>query len=135
MEYDQHNNVNAAVALDITAIGSNTTTVGNIIDTLGYESIEFVALSGTLTDGAYAFKIEDGDDSALADAADVDSALILGDLTGFAATDDDAVKRVGTIAKKRYVRLSIVSTGVTTGGTIGAVAVQGHPKRGPVANN
>jgi len=134
MECDLHNNVDDQIAMDLAAISSNTTTVGNIIDTAGYESIEFIALMGTITDGAYAFKIEDGDASNLSDAADVDSSLLLGALTGFAATDDDSSKRVGCIAKKRYVRLSLVSTGVTTGVNMaGAAAVLGHPHHAPVA--
>lgn len=136
MEYDLHNNVNGANALDAAAISSNTTTVGNIIDTAGYESLEYFVQSGTITDGAYAFLLEEGDDAALADAAAVATDELLGDLVGFVAADDNTVKRVGTVGKKRYQRLSIVSTGVTTGvDFMSAIAVQGHPHRGPVANN
>ena len=134
MEKDLHNNVDDRMALDLAAITTDTTTVGNIIDTVGFESIEFVALLGVITDGAYAFKIEDGDDSGLSDAADVDSSLLLGALTGFIATDDQSTKRVGCIAKKRYVRLSIVSTGTTAGVAMaGATAVLGHAQHAPVA--
>lgn len=136
MEYDLHNNVNGANALDAAAITTNTTTVGNIIDTAGYESLEYFVQSGTITDGAYAFLLEEGDDPALADAAAVATGELLGDLVGFVAADDNTVKRVGTVGKKRYQRLSIVSTGVTTGvDFMSAVAVQGHPHRAPVANN
>lgn len=136
MEYDLHNNVNAAMALKEAAITTDTTTVGEIIDTAEFGSLEFIISSGTITDGAYALKLEEGDDSGLSDAADVPAADILGDLVGFVAADDDAVKRVGSIGKKRYQRLSIVSTGTTTGAdSIGAVAVQGNPRSMPVANN
>jgi hypothetical protein len=134
MDYDLHNNVDDRVALDAQAIATNTTTVGNIIDTLGFRSLEFFILSKTITDGAYAIKLEEGEDAALSDAADVPAADVLGALTGFVAADDDTVKRVGSVGKKRYQRLSIVSTGVTTGVDImGAVAVLGDPVRGPVA--
>lgn len=136
MEYDLHNNINAVMALKEAAITTNTTTVGEIIDTKGFESLEFIISSGTITDGAYALLLEEGDDSGLADAAAVSADETLGDLVGFVAADDDTVKRVGSIGKKRYQRLSIVSTGVTTGAdSIGAVAVQGNPKSAPVANN
>ena len=134
-EYDMHNNVNGAVAMNSQSISSNTTTAGEIIDTQGFESLEYLVQSGTITDGAYAFLLEEGDDSGLSDAAAVPAANILGDLVGFADTDDDSVKRVGSIGKKRYQRLSLVSTGVTTGGAFSAIAVQGHPKSAPVANN
>lgn len=136
MEYDLHNQVNAAMALNEAAITTDTTTVGEIIDTKDFESLEYIVSSGTITDGAYALKLEEGDDSGLSDAADVPAANILGDLVGFVAADDDTVKRVGSVGKKRYQRLSIVSTGTTTGGdSFGAVAVQGHAKSMPVANN
>lgn len=134
MEHDLHDNVDDRVALDAAAISSDTTTAGNIIDTVGYESLEYLVLSKTITDGAYALKLEEGDDSGLSDAADVPAANVLGALTGFVAADDDTVKRVGSIGKKRYQRLSIVSTGTTTGVDImSAVAVLGHPHSMPVA--
>lgn len=134
MEYDLHNNVLQKAALDTTAISTNTTTAGAIIDTKGFESIEFVVQAGTLTDGAYTVKLEDGDDSGLSDAADVSSELVLGGLPAFADTEDNAVKRVGSISKKRYQRLSIVSTGVTTGGTLSAVALLSHARSAPTAS-
>ncbi len=135
MDKDGHNNIDDRVALDPAAITTDTTTVGNIIDTQGYESLEYLAYTKILTDGDYAFKLEEGDDSGLSDAADVPSDEVLGALTGFVDdTDDDAVKRVGSIGKKRYQRLSIVSTSTTTGVDIlGAVAILGHPKHAPVA--
>jgi hypothetical protein len=133
MEYDLHNNVTAKIALQTTAISSNTTTAGAIIDTSGYESIEFILISSTLTDGAYVCVLQDGDDSGLSDAANVDSSLLLGALPDFVLADDNAVRRVGCIAKKRYVRLSITSSAVTTGGTITAGALLGNPKSMPTA--
>lgn len=133
MEYDIHNSITGRNALDIQAIATDTTTNGEIIDTQGFESIDFHFLSGTITDGAYALVIQDGDESDLSDAANVDSELVLGDLTGFVAADDNTVIRVGTVSKKRYVRASIVSTSTTSGGTFGCVAVLGHPKVRPTS--
>ena len=134
MERDLHNNIDDRVALDPQAITSDTTTAGNIIDTVGYESLEYLIASKTITDGTYALKLEQGDDAALADAADVPADEVLGALTGFVAADDNAVKRVGSIGKKRYQRLSIVSAGTTSGVDImSAVAVLGHPKHAAVA--
>lgn len=132
MERDLHSNIDELNALNFAAISSNTTTVGNIIDTQGFESVEMIAALGVRTDGTYTLKLEDGDDSGLADAADVAAADLLGALTAMTASNQ--VARVGCITKKRYVRLSIVSTGVTTGvAAAGGVAVLGHPKRAPVA--
>lgn len=133
-EYDLHSNVKQEVALDSQDITTDTTTAGNIIDTRGLESLEYIIQSGVITDGAYALKLEQGDDSGLSDAADVPAAEVLGVLTGFVAADDNAAKRVGSIGKKRYQRLSIVSTGTSTGATrFSSVAVLGNPQSAPTA--
>ena len=130
---DLHNHLNQKVALDTAAISSDTTTVGNIIDMQGFESLEFLLQLGAITDGAYAVLIEDGDDSGLSDAAAVSDAFLLGleATAAFTATDDDKVSKIGYIGPKRFVRLSIVSTGTTTGAAaVGATAVQGHARHG-----
>lgn len=134
MEYDLHSNVDDRTALNASAITTNTTTVGNIIDTLGFQSLEFIAQSGAITDGAYALVLEEGDADDLSDAAVVPSDNVLGALNGFVAADDNATKRVGSIGKKRYQRLSIVSTGTSTGAAfMSAIAVLGNPNSAPVA--
>lgn len=131
-EYDLHSNVLGEIALAVQDITSDTTTVGAIIDTKGFESIEFFVTSGTITDGAYALVLEEGDDPALADATVVPVDNILGSLTGFIAANDDTVLRVGSIGKKQFQRLSLASTGVTAGGTnFTALAVKGNPKSAP----
>ena len=117
------------VALNTTAISSDTTTNGVILDTAGYESILFVIQSGTLADGTYTPLIQEGDDSGLSDAAAVADT----DLTNteasvaFAATDDNTSKSIAYVGDKRYVRLNIVSASTSSGGTLSAVAVKGNP--------
>jgi hypothetical protein len=119
-----------ASALNITAISSDTTTVGNIIDMQDQQSLEFVLFSGTITTGVFTPKIEEGDNSSLTDAAVVSSDYLIGTLADatftVAAADDNACKKIGYVGKKRYVRLSVVTT--STGvGTIGAVAIKQNP--------
>lgn len=132
---DLHHNLNLTTALNTAAIGSNTTTNGAIIDTKGFSSLEFAIKSGTLTDGTYTPALTEGDASDLSDGTAVAAGDLLGTIAGatFAATDDNKVKKIGYTGGKRYVRLSLVTTGVTTGGTIGAIAIQGHPSFAPVA--
>lgn len=129
---DLHNNLTFSNALDTAAITSDTTTAGDIIDTKGNNSVEFVIQSGTLTDGAYAVLIEEGEAADLSDAAAVADADLLGTEAnaGFALTDDNTVKSIGYIGSMRYVRLSIVSTSTTSGGTLGAIAVLKPHMRG-----
>lgn len=128
---DIHNHIEHKVALNLQNITSDTATVGNILDMQGFESIEFLITAGAITDGAYAILIEEGDDSGLSDAAAVADADLLGTeaLAAFTATDDNKVSKIGYIGQKNFVRISIVSTGTTSGGFFAVVATLGHPRR------
>lgn len=135
MEKDLHSNVKTLIALAVGNITTSTTTDGNVIDTLGFESLEYSIQSGTITDGTYDFLLEESDVVTFGGEETVVPAdNILGSLTGFVLADDDETKRVGSIGKKRFQRLSIVSAATSTGGTnFTAQAILGHPKTGPVA--
>ena len=90
-------------------------------------------LSGTLTDGAYTITLEDGDAANLSDASTVASTSLVGSLPTFADTEDNTVKHVGYVGKKRYVRLSIVSTSTSSGGTFSAIALKGNAVNRPTS--
>lgn len=128
---DLTSTVNPEVALKVQEIVSDTTTPGEIIDSQGYESVDFSAIAGTLTNGVQTITMEDGDDSGLSDAAAVDPTFIIGSLPSFADTEDDAVKHFGYVGKKRYIRINNVSTGTTTSAFIAAIATLGHAKKQP----
>lgn len=131
MEMDLTSSLAPAVALTIQTINTNTTTFGAIIDSLGFEALDFNILTGTVTDGTYVITMQDGDDSGLSDAAAVAADFIIGLMPPIVAADDNVARHFGYVGKKRYVRLQIVSTGTTTGAVIGAVAVKGHAKSAP----
>jgi len=137
MEYDLHNSVLQKVALTVAdgAISSDTDTDGEVIDTLGFESIEFIVQSGTITDGTYVLTVLEDDNVGFASGTEVSSELILGAGTDatFLAADDDSAKRIGTISKERWVKLRVTSTGTTTGGALSAVAVLSNPHTSPTA--
>lgn len=127
---DLHSNIKQEVALDIQAISTDTTTAGNIIDTKGFQGLEFINFSGTITDGDYALLIEHGDEANLSDAAAVPDADLIGteaDASFTSDDDDDKALRLGYIGEKRYVRASIVSTNTSTGATLGVLAILGFP--------
>lgn len=129
---DLHNNIENRSALNNSNITSNTTTVGNTIDTLGYEAIEFLIQSGVITDGSYAFQVFEGDASNMSDEVQVAAGNILGTIPTLGASDDNVVKRFGIkMGSKRYMRLKVVSTGVTTGGNMEAQALLGNPLQAP----
>jgi hypothetical protein len=133
--FDMHNDVLAKVAKNTAAIASSTTTAGNIIDTLGYESLEFLIQSGARTDGTYTPLIEESDASDLSGSNAVADEDLLGLEADAAISAANTVKRIGYVGHKRYVRLSIVSTAVTSGATIGATAVLGRAAVRPTPAN
>lgn len=102
----------------IFAVTGDGTIVGSILDMHGKDRVLVAGISGTITDGTHTVKIEHGDDSGLSDAADVVASDLNGSLPAFLAADDNKVKTVEVILRKRYLRVSLVSTGVTTGGSI-----------------
>lgn len=136
--FEIHSSIATAIALANQTISTNTTTAGAIIDTLGFEALEFVVSTGTITDGSYAFKVETGNNSGLSDAVDITASLtqvVIGNKTALVAADDNVSRRLGVVEFDRYVRLSLVSTGVTTGGTnFSAVAIKAKAKSVPTAN-
>lgn len=137
---DLFNNVKLSSALNAAAIASNTTVNGAVIDTRGFDSLAFAIVSGTLTDGTYTVKLQHGDLLNGSDMVDTVASEVHtpnGAATiAFAATDDNVTKKIGYAqgkAIKRYVRLVVTTTGVTTGGTLAAVAVQADAAVRPVA--
>ena len=131
--FEIHHDTYVTPALKSQAISSDTTTVGETIDTKGYEALEFFFLTKTVTDGDYDIQLFEGDASNMSDEAAVDSSEVLGDPAFTDDTDDDAVARVGYIGKKRYVRAKVVSTNVTTGvDIISGLAVLANAHSKPV---
>lgn len=134
---EQFNEILPKVSFNTQAITSDTTTVGNIIDTQGFSSATFSGQSGTLTDGTFTRLIEEGDAANLSDAAavaDQDLTTTEADAS-FVAADDDAIKRIGYTGSKRFIRESWVSTGTTSGGTISGQILLGIPNTSPVDGN
>lgn len=116
------------------AIATNTTTAGTEVDLLGYNSATFFIESGVITDGTYTPLIEETDTAGSGYTAVADADLTVTEASiAFVATDDAVVKKIGYIGVKRYVRLSLVSAGTTSGGFFSATAVLGHPNIAPVA--
>lgn len=133
--FDMHSDVFAKVAKNTAAIASSTTTAGVIIDTNGYEGLEFIIQSGAWTDGTYTPLIEESDASNLSGSNAVDDENLVGTEAAAAIGAANTVKRLGYVGHKRYVRLSIVSAGVTSGATIGATAILGRPAVYPAPAN
>lgn len=135
---DLHNNIHIKRAISPVSSSSDTALTSQIIDTAGYESLEFVIATGSLSDAAATFTVlvEHGATSNLSDAAAVDDAQLLGTEAdaSFDEADDDKVFKIGYVGGKRYVRLTITPSGNGAASLIAAVAVLGHPHSAPTSN-
>ncbi len=107
------------------AISSNTTThAAAAIDLASspgdWRTCLFLAVGGTITDGTYTLKVMDSPDNVtFTDVTATD--MVLGPSSTITATGGTA--EIEYAGNKRYVRLSVVSTSVTTGGAISARAI------------
>ena len=134
MRKDLHHHIKPLRSLSATAISSNTTTAGQIIDTKNFGALEFLIQSSSRTDGTYAPILHEGDDPSLSDATVVDASNLLGTIADATISAANTIKKIGyLVGVKRYVRLSLVSTLVTTGATLSAIAVQANPDLFPAA--
>lgn len=129
---DLKNNISVKNALNIAAISTNTTTAGVEIDTQGFEALTFVIETGARTDGTVTPLIQESDTSG-SYSGSVDDNDLVGLEVDAALSVANSRSRIGYVGKKRYVKLSLVSTSVTTGLTAGATAILSSAKHNPVA--
>jgi hypothetical protein len=122
---------NALASQTIQTGATNGAAVDTGVGGNNFRDVLFAIGSKTLTDGTYAFTVEESDASGSGYAA-VDSARVLGALPSFAATDDDTWKSFGVRPTKRYVRVVCTATGATSGGTLYGAAVLGSGSNHPV---
>lgn len=99
------------------AVTDNTAQVSNIIDLAACSMALLALTTGNLTDAdaTFAVLLEEGDDSALADAATVDAADMIGTaaLAGFTFADDNKCRKLGYIGSKRYIRMTVTPSNNT----------------------
>lgn len=135
---DLHNHLTVRRAISPVSVADTTAQVSEIIDVLGYNSLEFAIAIGSVADADATFTVlvEDGDESDLSDNAAVADEELLGTeaLAGFQFDDDNEVRKIGYLGNKRYVRLTITPVNNASAALISAVALLGHATVQPVAN-
>lgn len=135
---DMHNCCAPKRVISPVSVADNTAQVGQIIDRQGFNSLEYIILTGSLADADATFTalLEEGDAANLSDAAAVADADLLGTeaLASFVFSDDDKVFKLGYKGNKRYTRLTITPAANASAALIAAVAVLGHPDIAPTAN-
>ena len=129
--YDQKTSLKALKALNIASIATSTTTAGSSIDTKGFESLTLFVELGARTDGTFLPLVQDSDDNST--FADVVDTFLIGTEAEASLNTANTVKSIGYVGKKRYVKLSIVSSAVTSGATVSATAILSNASKRPVA--
>lgn len=132
---DLHNNISVRRAIDPQSISTNVATLSAIIDTLGFDELEFIISVGTIASGTAVFTttIADGDSPTLADGAAVDPTKLLGTTAGasFTFANPSTEYKLGYIGGHRYVQLTITTTLNAAAALLAAVAVLSGPSKVP----
>lgn len=132
---DLYNNTKLVRAISPVVATNNDALVSQVIDTVGYESLTFAILTGTLadTDATFTVLVEDGDTSGSLSAVSDD--FLLGTEAGasFTFAADDSTREIGYAGKKRYVRITITPAGNSGNAAIAVGAILGHPHVAPAA--
>ncbi len=141
MRRDFHNNCDIVEIIPPVAVGTTGTgQTGSVVDTRGYDGVEFVFSYGAITATAATFSVTvlEGDATgSLTSVADADllgteSAAGLAAATRVDGSTENVTKRLGYIGDARYVRADIVST-ATAGTPVSASVILSKPHRAPVA--
>ena len=130
MEYDLHSNVKVRTGTaPVAALGAST--VSTVIDTLGFESFEWLISLGVITTGTFSMVFEEADVNFSGEAV-VPAANVVGTSPTWIATDDGQARRVGIVGKKRFQRCTLV--GAATPVAVGCIlALLSNPVIKPVA--
>lgn len=137
---DLHNNTYPKRGLSPAVAGTdNTPYVSEIVDRLGFGSVEFFALTGVNTDADATFTVlfEDGAAANLSDNAAVADAFLLGTeaLASFTYANDNKVLKIGYTGAKRYCRVTITPANNGAGNIyLAGMWLLGHPNSAPTAN-
>ena len=133
MEFELNSNVKVVTGVaPIAALGASTDSV--VVDTLDFESLEWLISLGVITTGTFSMVFEESDVVTFGGEETVVPAdLVVGGSPTWIATDDGQARRVGIIGKKRFQRCTLV--GAATPVAVGAIlAILSHAKRRPIAN-
>jgi hypothetical protein len=123
----------AGMGLNFVSISTNSVHTGNTINTVGFEALEMLFVATSYTDGTFTLSFQDSPDGTNWTA--VPAQFTLGLSSTQIITAANAPTWIGYIGKKQYVRLVVTSTNVTTGATVGAIALNAFPHFAPTDPN
>lgn len=95
-----------------------------------FTSALFLIVTGVVTDGTWTCAVQESDDNSSFSVVAAEE--IQGTVPVIAAANDNTHYEIGYMGNKRYLRVSVVSTGSTTGAIIGGYVILGDPGSKPV---
>lgn len=130
---DMHHSITVKRGLSpVAAVTNDTAFVSEIVDTAGYESVEFVILTGSLADADATFTVlvEDGNASNLSDNAAVADTFLLGTeaTASFNYADDNKAFKIGYVGPKRYVRVTVTPANNSGNAFVAGAWLLGNPR-------
>jgi len=129
---DLMNQIELRRAISPVSVGDNTPVVSQIIDRANRDALVFAIATGSLADADATFTVlvEDGNVANLADAAAVHDDNLSGTEAGasFQFDDDNEVRKIGYLGRKRYVRMTITPANNTGAALISAMAILGSAR-------
>lgn len=125
MRESLYHKVKHVAGMSATSISSNTTTNGTTVDlwqtaSEDWRTCLFLVIGGTITDGTYTLGVQESDDGSSWSAV-TDTGYKQGPSSTVTATGGTA--EIEYTGNRRYCRVTITSTAVTTGGSISARAL------------
>lgn len=135
MEFDIHSGMKIVTSIGPTdGAAAGASTVGAVIDTLGFEGFEYAISVGTITTGTFSVTLEESDVVTFGgEETVVPAANVVGGSPTWIVTDDDQDRRVGIVGKKRFQRLTLAGAS-TPVADFAAIAILSKAQSEPVAD-
>lgn len=117
------------------AVRTNGTGTGAAVNLAAYnaDSAIVAVITGTVTDGSHVVAVQDSDDGTTG-WANVPAGRLTGTPPTITSAGSDTQFEIGVQAARDYLRVSVTTTGATTGGLIAAVVVAGDPGSSPISH-
>lgn len=135
---DIHNTMLQTTLLAQGSITGDGDTLSAIIDTVKFSGHEFLVIGSSINDGEHVITIQEGDEvddeatpTTIDDGTETATEDILATLANLTMTvaDTGLTTRVGYIGSKRWLRVVLTSTSVSSGAVFNIIAVQENPKK------
>jgi hypothetical protein len=135
---DIHNQINPKFGIAPVVVTDNTVQKTGAIDTLGYESVEFLIITGTLSDAdaTFATVVKEGSTSTQSAHTAVATNDTIGTLANasFDFSADNVVRKIGYKGAQRYVSLEITPANNTGNAPLAVIVLLGNPKARPTTS-